>query len=562
MDVRLPDGTIIRDVPDGMSKADLTTKLKANGYDMAGLGAPVADTAAPKKGGGVAQTAGNVVAGAVRGAGSIGATLLWPIDKATDLIKGDREMGLSNLVLGTKPVSRNEQRRKDMDAALGGLGAETDSLAYGAGKLAGEVAGTAGAGGAVANVATRLAPKLAAAAPSLIEAIRTSGMSAGGAGLGTRAAGGAVAGAASAGLIDPADMAAGAGVGAVAPTGMKLVGQGMERLGARHASALADKLRAFQANAPRNQTIAQSIDAGYLIPPSSVNPSTKNRILESVSGKQATQQVVSTKNTETTNKLVRAALGVPDDMPLSTATLEGLRKTAGKAYAEVSDLSPQAAADLEALKVARNEATGWFNAFNRSARPDDLVKAKEARALSQTLEDALEKHAEAAGRKELISALRDARKEIAKTYTVGRALNEANGTVDARILGRLYEKGSPLTGELETVGRFGSAFRTAAKSPQEIGSPGVHNLNALASMVLGGGGLYATGDPSGAAAALLPFVTAPAARSMLLRRGAQNALVPRAPQGNRMAELLLSSGDPRALEAFARVAPAIAVSGP
>jgi hypothetical protein len=42
MDVRLPDGTVIKNVPDGMSKADLTAKLKANGYDVSKLEAPVA----------------------------------------------------------------------------------------------------------------------------------------------------------------------------------------------------------------------------------------------------------------------------------------------------------------------------------------------------------------------------------------------------------------------------------------------------------------------------------------------------------------------------------------
>lgn len=42
MDVRLPDGTVIRGVPDGMSKADLTAKLASNGYDTSKLGgAPV-----------------------------------------------------------------------------------------------------------------------------------------------------------------------------------------------------------------------------------------------------------------------------------------------------------------------------------------------------------------------------------------------------------------------------------------------------------------------------------------------------------------------------------------
>ena len=32
MDVRLPDGTIIRNVPDGTTREQLTAKLKANGY--------------------------------------------------------------------------------------------------------------------------------------------------------------------------------------------------------------------------------------------------------------------------------------------------------------------------------------------------------------------------------------------------------------------------------------------------------------------------------------------------------------------------------------------------
>lgn len=38
MDVRLPDGTVIRGVPDGMSRADLTAKLARNGYDVSKLG--------------------------------------------------------------------------------------------------------------------------------------------------------------------------------------------------------------------------------------------------------------------------------------------------------------------------------------------------------------------------------------------------------------------------------------------------------------------------------------------------------------------------------------------
>ena len=145
----------------------------------------------------------NAGAGAVRGAGSIGATLMTPYD----LFAGN-----------TKSIG-NPERRAAMDAGLQTLGADTDSMAYQGGKLAGEIAGTAGAGGVVGNVLGK-----AGATPALVEAIKTAGMSAKGAGLATRAAGGAVSGAVSAGLINPEDAKTGAVVGGVAPVAIKGAG--------------------------------------------------------------------------------------------------------------------------------------------------------------------------------------------------------------------------------------------------------------------------------------------------------------------------------------------------
>lgn len=173
---------------------------------------------APKERG-IAEQARDLAAGAVRGAGSIGATVLWPVDKAADLILGQ-----------DGPVSRNEQRRADMTEALGpvGLGADTESTSFAVGKLAAEIAGTAGAGGAVASAATRAAPALAARAAPLVEAVRTGGMSAGGmsgtAGLGVRAAGGAVTGATSAAMVNPEDAAQGGVIGAALPGAAKVAG--------------------------------------------------------------------------------------------------------------------------------------------------------------------------------------------------------------------------------------------------------------------------------------------------------------------------------------------------
>ena len=166
--------------------------------------------------GAIKQGAGNLVAGAVRGAGSIGATILAPYDIAKDALDGK---GLS--------LDSNRQRRADMDAGLRELGADTDSMLYKGGKLAGEIAGTAGAGGAVANVLGRTG---AVSAP-MLAAIRSYGFSAPGASLGTRSVGGAVSGFASAGLVNPEDATTGAVIGGALPGVTRLAGAAGRKAG-------------------------------------------------------------------------------------------------------------------------------------------------------------------------------------------------------------------------------------------------------------------------------------------------------------------------------------------
>lgn len=495
----------------------------------------------------IKQGAGNVLAGLTRGAGSIGATLMAPKDMLMDAIDGK---GLS--------LASNRQRRTDMDAALGSMGAETDSFGYGAGKLAGEIAGTAGAGGAAANVFGKFAPRIATAAPGLLEAIRTGGMSANGAGMATRAAGGAIGGGLSAGLINPEDAATGAAIGAIAPGVISLAGNIGKSIGEKAAATKAENLAKFNRGAPMRETIKESVEAGYVFPPNMVNPSTKNAIVESFSGKQATSQIASVRNQDVTEKLVRQSLSLADDAPLTKSALEQIRKVEGGAYKRVGDLSPAAEYDLEALKQARNEAQGWFNAYNRSASPMDLAKAKDFRDTAEMLELRLESHASNAGKDALIPALREARKQIAKTYTVERALNDATGTVNAKVIGRMFDKGKPLSDGLDKVGRFASGFPSIAQPPQQMGSPAAHNLRSMASMLAGGGGLAAAG-PMGLAAAALPFAAGPLSRSIMFREGAQRGLANQAaPTVGRMAKVGGLLADPELQMFLARSAPATA----
>lgn len=184
-------------------------------------------------GGGFMQGVGNAAAGLVRGAGSIGATLLYPIDKATDIIKGDRGPNLTGLVTGKQPLSRNEERRQQMDEGLRSLGADPDSLMYKGGKLAGEIAGTMGTGGLLASGASKI--PLLAQSPALINALRSGGLSTGGKvasgtlpflqNQGVRALGGAISGGAAAGLVDPEYAGSGAMFGAALPGVVKVAGE-------------------------------------------------------------------------------------------------------------------------------------------------------------------------------------------------------------------------------------------------------------------------------------------------------------------------------------------------
>lgn len=169
-------------------------------------------------------------AGMIKGAADIGATILSPVDKLTDMIKGDREKNLSGLITGKQPLSRNEERRSQIAESLKDItGANPDSLAFKGGELAADVAGTAGVGGAIAKGAqvAKYAPKLAAALESggfNLNAPAATTLAGKAGDLALRTGAGATVGAASAGLVNPSDVGAGAAIGAALPGAVKAAG--------------------------------------------------------------------------------------------------------------------------------------------------------------------------------------------------------------------------------------------------------------------------------------------------------------------------------------------------
>jgi hypothetical protein len=169
----------------------------------------------------VPQNLGNLTAGLIRGAGSIGATILAPKDIISDAIDGK---GLS--------LESNRARRKGMDEGLQMMGANPESGLYATGKIGGEIAGTAGLGNVIGG------SKLLSNAPKLAKAIQSGGFTLGNTGGNailngaTRVAGGAINGGVSAGVVDPESAGLGAFVGGAIPAVGK-VGYETFKLGGR-----------------------------------------------------------------------------------------------------------------------------------------------------------------------------------------------------------------------------------------------------------------------------------------------------------------------------------------
>lgn len=205
---------LVRDSEKAAQLGDMGTALEL--MKMADAMKSSAPSASP--GTTIAGGVGNLAAGAVRGAGSIGATLLAPVDIARDLVAGK---GLT--------LDSNRERRASMDAALQSLGADPESWLYKTGKIGTEIAGTLPIGGLFGKAAQ----KVGASAP-VVAALESGGFSLGrpaatgligrAGDIATRAAGGAVTGGGQMALIDPSQAGEGAVVGGLLPGAVKVAG--------------------------------------------------------------------------------------------------------------------------------------------------------------------------------------------------------------------------------------------------------------------------------------------------------------------------------------------------
>lgn len=285
-------------------------------------------------------------------------------------------------------------------------------------------------------------------------------------------------------------------------------------VGDKVGQAISSRLKGSQANlttqaaqnAERDAILTEARKAGYVVPPSSVNPSATNTILEGASGKIKTAQAASQKNQAVTNDLARAAVGLKKEDPLTVESLEAIRSQAGKAYEAIKsypqrfkadqqfaadikalgndftaaaqefpeiagnpavdalktalskpEMSPRAAVEL--VKKLRFDANKNFKAFDDPAKAALATAQKDA---ANAIEELIERNLPGT---DLLKNFRGARELIAKTYSIEGAMQGSN--VSAGNLASQLSKGKPLTGELKIAADFASQFPKAAQALKE-----------------------------------------------------------------------------------------------
>lgn len=265
----------------------------------------------------------------------------------------------------------------------------------------------------------------------------------------------------------------------------------------------------------KRATLAAAQEAGLFAVPSDVNPSWLNKRLESAAGPADIRRGVALKNQVATNAIAANDLGLPEGTEITIPVIRALRAEASEPYRDLAALG--AGGDVDALRNAqftRNENYKHYASGNGG--PEALRRARDAQVEIDDIEGRLETTAVTLGRPELVDRLRAGRERIAKTYDVEAALNLGDSNVSAPILGRRLDQGKPLSGGLETIGRFAQTFPRSIPEGASILPVGLSKTELITGGMLGGGGILATGDPRYAAAILAPVAASTAARRLVL----------------------------------------------
>jgi hypothetical protein len=312
------------------------------------------------------------------------------------------------------------------------------------------------------------------------------------------------------------------------------------------------------ANLTQAQLVAErAIAQGATLPPTQVNPSFINKLIEGISGKQQTSQIASVKNQQLVNEQARKALNLAPDVEITPQVLQQYRDVKGQAYdalranpayysdkSFLNDINAKTAEIqkrgglvksgdelnllnelkqlrfdgdglVEKIKVLRSDSEVNF----RSGDPDKIRLGQVQKFASKQLEDLAERNLKNFNQPDVMTNFKQARQDIAKSYTIEKALNAATGNVSGAVLGQRAATGKIVPSELQALSNAAAAYPTAFQNVARIGSvPGFSPLD------IGTAGIAsaASGNP----AVLLSAATRPTLRSVAVSPMFQRNMLP------------------------------------
>ena len=327
-------------------------------------------------------------------------------------------------------------------------------------------------------------------------------------------------------------------------------------------------------NAVRDATLRAAQQEGYVVTPGSVSPTGKNIISERMAGKTHLEQLASVQNQTVTDRLARRAAGLPETAPLTSTTMQDIRKAEyAKGYEPIKQIGeiktdPAFLDDLisveskyagagasfpgavpeDVTRLIKNFTVDKFNSKDAlevtrtlreqargNFRKGDDALAKAQIDVSNALENQIERSLAASNNAkaaDMLEQFRLSRQRMAISHTIEDAIKEGSGTVIASKLARDIQSGKYVSGDIKTIAEFANVFPRVAQTPSQIGAPGAGTV--LGRSLSGGAGAatgYAMGGPTGmgiggAIGAMAPEMVSAGMRNYLLSSTGQRNVLP------------------------------------
>lgn len=301
------------------------------------------------------------------------------------------------------------------------------------------------------------------------------------------------------------------------------------------------------AQALRSAKIKAAQDAGFVVPPSTTNPTAWNKMREAFGGKIAVQQGAQAANEQARSALVAKDLGLDPDL-LTPTSVAAVKREAGSAIDGARSIPLVKTDDqyLNDLAAVEQKTIGANESFPGSANPDvsKIVstytqpeftgsagvsaiknlrdKARDAysqgnseagmayKGVSQAIESQLERGAPP-GYEPLAQGLMAARKRYAQASTIEDVMDPM-GSISGPKLAAAWNRGEPLSGGTRQAAEFAASFPKANlpanSSPVSHLSTAYHSIGLSEAL-----GALAMGEPK-AAVAGAAIAAVPAARRL------------------------------------------------